>query len=51
MARGFLQEEGVHYRGNSTAALVTNETTIKIVMVLLVVTDWKAHVIDIKGLF
>jgi hypothetical protein len=34
-ARGFLQEEGVHYRDDSTATLLTNEKTIKIVNPLL----------------
>jgi hypothetical protein len=32
-AQGFLQEEGVHYRSGSTAAPVTNETTIKIILI------------------
>jgi hypothetical protein len=33
--QGFLQEEGVHHRSDSTAATVTNETTIKIILIML----------------
>jgi hypothetical protein len=38
-AQGFLQEEGVHYRSDSTAAPVTNETTIKIILVMLTLAE------------
>ena len=48
-ARGFLQEEGVHFRGDSTAAPVTNETTIKLVLIMLTLAEWEGHVIDVKG--
>jgi hypothetical protein len=50
-ARGFLQEDGVHYFSHSTAAPVANELTIKIVLTFLVLTTWKAQVIDVKGAF
>jgi Reverse transcriptase (RNA-dependent DNA polymerase) len=50
-AQGFLQEEGVHFRGDSTSAPVTNETTIKLVLILLTLADWEGHVIDVKGAF
>jgi hypothetical protein len=49
--RGFLQEYGVNYFSHSTAASVANESTIKIVVTFLVVTTWKAQVIDVKGAF
>jgi hypothetical protein len=51
IARGFLQEDGVHYFSHSTAAPVANELTIKIVLTFLVLTTWKAQVIDVKGAF
>jgi hypothetical protein len=49
--RGFLQEEGIHLCGNYTDASVTNETTIKIVFVLLTLAEFDGHVIDVKGAF
>jgi Reverse transcriptase (RNA-dependent DNA polymerase) len=50
-ARGFLQEDGVHYDSDSTAAPVTNETTIKIILTLMTMADWNAQLIDVKGAF
>jgi hypothetical protein len=50
-ARGFLQEDGVHYFSHSTAVPVANEVKIKIVLTFLVLTTWKAQVIDMKGSF
>jgi Reverse transcriptase (RNA-dependent DNA polymerase) len=50
-ARGFLQEDGLHYFSHSTAAPVANELTIKIVLTLLTLADWQAQVIDVKGAF
>jgi hypothetical protein len=41
----------VHYRSDSTAAPVTNETTIKIILNMLNLAEWKGHVIDVKGAF
>jgi hypothetical protein len=38
-AQGFLQEEGVHYRSDSTAAPATNETTIKIILIMLTLAE------------
>ena len=46
-----IQEEGVHFWGNSTAAPVTNETTIKLVLIMLTLAEWEGHVINIKGAF
>jgi Reverse transcriptase (RNA-dependent DNA polymerase) len=46
-----LQEEGVHYSNDSLSAPVTNETAFKIIMALLVMANWKAHVIDVRGAF
>jgi hypothetical protein len=41
----------VYYRSNSTAAPVTNETTIKIILIMLTLAEWEGHVIDVKGAF
>jgi hypothetical protein len=50
-AQQFLQEDGRHYFTHSTAAPVANELTIKIVLTLLTLANWKAQVIDVKGAF
>jgi hypothetical protein len=49
--RGFLQEDDVHYFSHATATPVANELTIKIVLTFLVLTTWKAQVIDVTGAF
>jgi Reverse transcriptase (RNA-dependent DNA polymerase) len=51
IARGFLQEDEVHFNSDLTAVPVTNETTIKIVLALTTMADWNAQVIDVKGEF
>jgi hypothetical protein len=50
-ARGFLQEDSVHYFSHSTASPVANELTIEIVLTFFALTTWKAWVIDVKGAF
>lgn len=39
----------MHFRSNSTAAPITNETTIKIVLITLTLAEWELHVIDVDG--
>jgi hypothetical protein len=41
-AQEFLQEDGIHYFSHSTAAPVANELTIKNVLTLLTLSNWKA---------
>jgi hypothetical protein len=50
-AEAFLQEGGVHYRSDATAAPVANETNIKIILIMLTLAEWEGHVIDVKGAF
>jgi hypothetical protein len=50
-AQGFLQEEGVHYRSDVTAAPLANETNIKIILIMLTLAEWDGNVIDVKGAF
>jgi hypothetical protein len=40
-ARGFKQIEGVHYKGTSTHAPVTNAGTIQIMLILMIVANWQ----------
>ena len=50
-ARGFRQIEGVQYDGSSIHAPVTNSTTIRIVLTLMVMAGYAASVVDVKGAF
>jgi hypothetical protein len=50
-ARGYEQVDGIHYDEDTKAAPVTNETSIRIIMVLMVMANWAAHVIDVQGAF
>ena len=49
--RGFEAEDGVHYDSTSTAAPVTNEITIRLVMTLAIMTGWIGQLVDVKGAF
>ena len=50
-ARGFKQVAWKRFDPTSTAAPVTNNTTIKIVLILMLLADWTARAYDIKGAF
>jgi hypothetical protein len=50
-ARGFLQQDGIHYFSHSTSAPVANELTIKTALTLFTIAGWEAQVIDVKGEF
>jgi hypothetical protein len=49
--RGFKQVKGQHYDGTTISSPVTNSATIRIVLVLMVMADMIAHVVDVKGAF
>ena len=50
-ARGFEQIAGKHFDPTSTAVPLTNNTTISIVLVLMLLEDWTARIYDVKGAF
>jgi hypothetical protein len=50
-AKGFKQVKGQHYDGTTISSSVTNSATIKIVLVLMVMADMIAHMVDVKGAF
>ena len=50
-ARGFQQVEGVHYDAAEIASPVTNDMSIRIVMVLNLMAGWIDKIIDVKGSF
>ncbi len=47
--RGFKQVEGQHYNGTTISSPVTNSATIRIVLVLMVMADMIAYVVDVQG--
>jgi len=51
VTRGFEQIEGVHYDGAFIAAPVTNDTSIRIIMVLALMAGWASKIIEVKGAF
>ena len=50
-ARGYEQIEGIHYDADMTAAPVVNKMTIHIVFTLMVMADWYAEVVTMRGAF
>ena len=49
--RGFKQINGQHYGASRIHVLVTNATTIRIVVTLMVMSNMKAEVVDVTGVF
>ena len=50
-ARGFMQIAGKHFDSASTAGLVTNNTTIRVVLVLMLLADLTTRIYGVKGAF
>jgi hypothetical protein len=51
-ARGFMQILGVHYDPKTMiAAPVTNEMTIWIILLLMIMAIWLGELLDVKGAF
>ena len=49
--RGFKQVEGQHYNGTTISSPVTNSTTIRIVLTLMIMASMLVHIVDVKGAF
>lgn len=50
-ARGFEQVDGEHFESHAISAPVTNDVTIRIVLVLLLMAAWTGELLDVKGAF
>ena len=50
-AHGFKQKEGKYYKKDSMSSPVTNEVTIRIVLVIMLILRLLAGVLDVKGAF
>ena len=46
-----MQVTGKHFNPTSTAAPVTSNTSIRIVLVLMLLVDWMIRIYDMKGTF
>ena len=49
--RGYEQKEGDHYDGSSISSPVTNDVSIRVLFVLMIMASWEAYLIDVKGAF
>jgi Reverse transcriptase (RNA-dependent DNA polymerase) len=45
------QVDGEHCDEDTIAASVVNDTTIRIVFILMIMADWASHLMDVKGAF
>jgi hypothetical protein len=50
-ARGYEQIDGHHYDSISISVPVTNDATIMMIMVLMIIFKWTAQLVDVKGAF
>lgn len=50
-AHGFEQVDGVHFDSTSTSAPVTNEVTIRVILILAVMAEFDMQLIDVRGAF
>jgi hypothetical protein len=50
-AHRLKQFEGVHYNRSSTHAPVTNAGTTRILLMLMLMSDWHGWIMDVKGAF
>ena len=50
-ARGFEQQEGVHCDLEQISSPVTNDATICIVLVSMIMADWVSYLCDVHGAF
>ena len=49
--RGFEQKDGEHFDSSSISSPVTNDVSIRVALVLMLMANWVAQVVDVKGAF
>jgi hypothetical protein len=47
-ARGYEQVDGIHYDSSNISSPVTNDATIRIIMVLMIIFKWSAQLVDVE---
>ena len=50
-ARGYEQQEGLHYDPDSLAAPAANEMTVRIALTLMIMATWYGYLVDHVGAF
>ena len=50
-ARGYEQVDGEHYDDDSKFAPIVTDATIHIVLILIIMAEWWAELLDVKGAF
>ena len=50
-ASGYEQDLGVHYVEENKAAPVIKDTTIRIILAMMIMNKWRAHIVDVQGAF
>ena len=49
--RGYEQKDGEHFDSSSISSPVTNDVSIRCVLVLMIMAGWYGHMCDVKGAF
>ena len=49
--RGYEQVNGEHYDESSISSPVTNDSTIRVVLILMLMAAFRSHIVDVKGAF
>jgi hypothetical protein len=49
--RGYEQQDGVHFDSQSIALPVTTDVTVRVCLVLMLMANWTAQLVDVKGAF
>jgi hypothetical protein len=49
--RGFQQIDGVHFDASDKAAPVVCDVTIRVVLILAIMANWLAWIVDVEGAF
>ena len=49
--RGYEQVDGQHYDGTSIRVLVTNDTSVRITMVIALMAGWHGKIVNVIGAF
>ena len=49
--RGYEQEDGQHYDSHNISSPVTNDVTICLLFIIMIMAMWAAYLLDVKGAF
>ena len=47
--RGNEQEDGEHYDSTSISSSVTNDVSIRVILILMIMAGIRAYIVDVKG--